>query len=519
MGAIGGLLGVSGGANGTGFAAPQAANITNPVTQDQINNSYQGTQTALQQQQALVNALQAQNGIQNQSNVYNQLQGVANGTGPNPAQAQLAQSTGANVANQAALMAGQRGSGANAGLIARQAAQQGANTQQQAAGQAATLQANQSLNALGQLQNVAGQQVSQQQAATGAVTGAQQQQQAALLGAQGQFNSASVANQAGVNQANAGLVSNEMTGQNNLIGNITGAAGSAIMGTPKAGAEGGQVASMPRMMPGSTSKAMYADGTQNGPISSVDYNNQDNVDYSQNQVQATPTPAQNPINTPLPPATPSTSATAPTHLASFFQNFSKNQLNPTSSQSSSLTGTAAAGNAIGKAIGSGLNALFGSSSSSTPSYSPSNSSSNSVPTADQQAAIMGAPGYVDSNGHPNADAMYQMMQAPQGTATQMAKGGIVDGLVSPGEQYLPPKEAKDVAKGKKDPLSVGERIPGKPMYPGNDYRNDIVPKKLEEGGVVIPNKIMQSPNAHWEAMKFVHAAMAKSGKSLPKKAK
>ena len=162
MGAWSGLLGNNNGANGTGFSTPQGANITNPTNPGQINNAYSGNQTALAQQQALLQALQAQGGLGNQSQVYNQLQGVVNGTGPNPAQAQLAQATGTNVANQAALMAGQRGAGSNVGLIARQAGQQGAATQQNAVGQAATLQANQSLNALNSAGSIANTQVANQ---------------------------------------------------------------------------------------------------------------------------------------------------------------------------------------------------------------------------------------------------------------------------------------------------------------------------------------------------------------------
>jgi hypothetical protein len=78
----------------------------------------------------------------------------------------LSQATGANTANQAALMAGQRGSGANAGLMARQAAQQGAANQQNSAGQAATMQANQSLNALNSMGSLATSQANQQANAT-----------------------------------------------------------------------------------------------------------------------------------------------------------------------------------------------------------------------------------------------------------------------------------------------------------------------------------------------------------------
>ncbi len=182
---------------------------------------------AYNQQQALAQALGGAGGIQNQSNILaqqqalsNQFGNVAAGQGPNPAQAMLAQSTGQNVAQQQALMAGQRGAGSNVGLLARQAAQQGGNIQQQAAGQAATLQANQSLGAMqaqaGQQQamaNLAGQQVNQQlgnqsQVANiaGAQVGAAQNAQAQLANqAAGLTNQQMIAqqnsNQLGLNQA------------------------------------------------------------------------------------------------------------------------------------------------------------------------------------------------------------------------------------------------------------------------------------------------------------------------------
>lgn len=111
-----------------------------------------------------------------QSQLNQALQGVANGTGPNPAQAMLNNQTGANVAHQAALMAGQRGAGANAGMIARQAAMAGSGIQQQAAGQGAALQAQQSLNALnsqGQiLNNMGNQNISEQGVNAGLFTNA-----------------------------------------------------------------------------------------------------------------------------------------------------------------------------------------------------------------------------------------------------------------------------------------------------------------------------------------------------------
>jgi hypothetical protein len=225
-------LGGAGGASGSGFAAPTAASITNPTSQGQIDQSYAGNQNALQSQNALLGALQGQGGLSQQSALTGQLantaaqyQNIANGTGPNPALAQLAQSTNQNVNNQAALMAGQRGSSANAGLIARQAAQQGASTQQQAVGQAATLSAQQQLAGLSGLQGaqaaqtgLANQMAGQQIGATTANTQAQQGEQNQLLSALQGYNTQQVNMQSNINNANAGLAQTTMGGQQSLIG-------------------------------------------------------------------------------------------------------------------------------------------------------------------------------------------------------------------------------------------------------------------------------------------------------------
>lgn len=90
-----------------------------------------------------------------------------------------------------------------------------------------------------------------------------------------------------------------------------------------------------------------------------------------------------------------------------------------------------------------------------------------------------------------------------------AKGGMVPALLSPGEQYLEPKEAEQVAKGKASPAQVGKIVPGKPKHKGNNYDNDVVPAKLEEGGIVIPNSIMQSKDPVRGAADFVNKIMAK----------
>lgn len=253
MSSFGGLLGLKGGVNGTGFAGPSLADISNPTTQAQVQASYGGAQNSLQSQQALMQALQQQNGLGNQSQVYNQLQGVAAGQGPNPAQNMLNQATGQNVQNQAALMAGQRGIGANTGLLARQIGQQGAGIQQNAAGQAATMQSQQSLNALGLAGGLANQQTANQIGAVGANTNANLAEQGQLLGAQGQFNQQQLQNQQGFNNINAGFVNQGMQGQQGLIGGLIGgagtvgaaAAGAAHGGMIEGYAQGGSVSGMP----------------------------------------------------------------------------------------------------------------------------------------------------------------------------------------------------------------------------------------------------------------------------------
>lgn len=238
--------------NGSGFKA-QGANIATPVSTQQTNLAYNQSQDALYQQQAFLNALQGQNGIGNQSNVFNQQQQLANqlqtqaqGGGPNPALAQLNMATGQNVANQAALMAGQRGAGGNVGLMGRQAAMQGASAQQQAAGQAAVLRANQQLaaqNALQQQQNMMGglatQQVGQQANAQNALVQGYQNQQNSLLNAMGQQNNAMIQNQSNVNSANAEMAKGGQGLQGKILGGLTGGVGTVLGQVFKA--EGGEI--------------------------------------------------------------------------------------------------------------------------------------------------------------------------------------------------------------------------------------------------------------------------------------
>lgn len=415
--AIGGLLGVGGGQNGTGTSGPSAANIVNPTNSNQISTAYTGNQAALQQQQALLNALQGQNGIGNQSQVYNQLQGVVNGTGPNPAVAALNQQTGANVAQTAALQAGQRGAASNVGLIARQAGQQGAATQQNAVGQAATLQANQSLNALNSAGNIANTQTANQIGATTANTQAQQNEQNQLLNAQQAYNNAQVGSQSSVNAGNTTLGNTTMQGQQGLLGGVLQGAGSAL-----GLADGGDVSVAP-------------------------------------VIQSNP-------------AAPQSS------FAQFLKGW-KNNSSPQQATQQDQQQPQTSSQALQKGASSATQGLIG--------------------------ALKG-----EGSGGPMAMAGGAGDAGGIGEAAMMAaNGGDVPALVSPGEVYLSPEAVQKVRAGA-DPMHVGEKIGGKPVVGGaiNSYANDIIPKDLKAGGIMLPRSETKSKNPSKNGRAFVNDVIA-----------
>lgn len=338
--------------------------------------SYGNVEDSIAKQKAFVDAINAANGIQNQSSVFNQLQGVANGTGPNPAQTQLNQSTGQNVANTGALMASSRGASANPGLIARQAAQAGAGIQQNAAGQAATLEAQQRLGALGQLGGVAGQQVGEQIAGQGALTGA--------------------------NQTSYGQILNQITGQNNtaagLQSNInTGNTAAGINSANNAAGFGGGLMNAAGAEAGLWGGQAQPQGNTSMPF----------------------TPGKSPVNTMM----------------------------------------------------------------------PSLADGGQVPAKGPQS-------------------MFAQMLAKGG----MAKG--VPALVSPGERYIPPAQAKQVARGEKKATEVGTVIKGKAKVQGDSTANDTVKKTLSPGGVVVPRTKNMGDDVAEKASAFVHAVLGRKGRGM-----
>lgn len=454
----------------SGFDRPQGVPIQQATSIGDVQQAQQGAGNSLQSQQALLQALQGQNGLAQQNSIAGQQQGLANqlsaanglatqqgaiqglqgaagmygniaqGKGPNPAQAMLNQSTGQNVANQAALMAGQRGAGANVGLMARQAAQQGANTQQQAVGQGATMQANQQLNALqgltgtqqaiggmggqqlaaqqaqqqnmaAQANQVAGQQIGATTANTQANLTHQQQMQQALQG----INNSNVAMQSNINSGNSALANTQMQGQQGILGGVMSGLGAAM------GAHGGDVQHM----------ALGGD-----PM-----------------VPAAPVIAQPvaPIAAPVaaPPPGPTSS------FGKFLSGWNDNNAAETKGGGEDNIATSNMGNKAlvqgGTDIGAGIKRM--------------KNKKSPVPGGDMMAGPDSA-----------------------GSASMMAsKGGLAE---SGGHVKAQGPSQKAVAKG-------------------DSYSNDKVPAKLSEGEIVLPRSVTMSNNPIKDSAAFVEQVLAK----------
>ncbi len=244
-----GLTGTIAGALGqTNNFQASSANVNPGTNNDQLTGAYTGAQNALANQQNLVNSVQpgVDQGVASQQALSNQLAAQARGQGPNVAQNQLNQATGTNVANQAALMAGQRGSSQNAGLIARQAAQQGAGIQQNAAGQGATLGAEQQIAAQGAGANLASTQVNQGMNAVQGINNAQQNEQNILQNANTGFNNSIVGMQSNINNVNAATSAQNAKSSGGILGGLSSLSSLfAKGGEVKKYADGGQVTGNP----------------------------------------------------------------------------------------------------------------------------------------------------------------------------------------------------------------------------------------------------------------------------------
>lgn len=297
----------------------------------------------------------------------------------------------------------------------------------------------------------------QNAAAQGAANQAQEQLGAMGTAAQVAANQAQnyTAMQSNINNVNGQLANTQIQGQQAMIGGIMNGA-SSMMGS-------------------------MADGGEVGPVVSVD--NPTNT----NAITAPAAPAKGP------------QSAFGKFLKGASQQPDQSQQQPTTSLGELKQGMSNFTKAVGGQFKS-KGAAPDDGQSAVGDYTPGGSAVYASPNFG--ASIMNMP-----NGDASAtsqNAANYLMSAP----TAMAKGGKVPAMVSPGELWLPPSKVDQVAKGK-NPMEVGERIPGKPKVPGNSYANDVVPKDLDVGGVVIPNNIMQSKDPAKGASDFVAKIIAK----------
>lgn len=471
----------------------QGANIQEGTNGAQLNQAYTGAQGALDQQQALANQLATQGaqGMNTQQGLTGQLQGVVNGTGPNAAQTALNQNTAANVGNQAALMAGQRGAGANVGLMARQAAQQGAATQQQAAGQAATLQAQQQIAAQQQLQKLASDQIGQQATAVQGVNNAQQNEQNILQGANTSENNANVSMQSNVNNVNSQTAGANQQANSNVLGGIMSGVGSVLGGLF---AKGGEVKHL------DAGGALPVSGGAEGSMEVGPWLNSGNTSSSGPSV-----PASAPL-APLP--------------------------NPFASSGG---GGGGGGGAPGGGGGSNpMSGLMGGGGGSNPMSGMMGmfggggggggaaAGGGGLPAG--LGSLGGGAGGEAAGGSELMDLLPLLLALNKGgqvcegphkshVANFLSDGGGVSNkvpaMVSPGEVYLSPEKVHQVIHAGKNPMKIGQKIPGKPKVKGDSRKNDTIAMTLEEGGVVIPRHITMHKMAPEKAELFVHRALAR----------
>lgn len=436
-----------------------SAEITPGTNTSQLNSAYTGAQEGLGNQGFVTTSLipQVPSAVQNQNTVAQSELNMLNGTGPNPALNQLHQTTAQNVAQTTAEQAGQRGAAANVGLIARQAAQQGAATQQQAAGQAATLNSQQQIAAQNNLANLSNNQISQTGQAVTNQNNANQNEQQILQGANTSTNNAAVGMQSNINNANAQTAAANQNQAGDIFGALTSATSAAFgfahggevdhlklaemnahsMNHAKKFADGG-VASAPNL---GTITPIGSGGGGSGPnIQSTSALPANEEDFSQD-VQ---------------------------DLGAAVKKHNSSNSLPTDNSGPIAPGTQMAGGSDAGELGEIMKAAHG--------------------------GMM----------------MQKICAGPHKShvANYLASGGPVKAMVSAGEVYLSPERVKKVIHEGANPLKIGEKIKGKAKVKGDSLKNDTIPKTLEEGGVVIPRHITNKMSPE-KAELFVHRAIAR----------
>jgi hypothetical protein len=455
MGAVTGLLGIGG--QGASFQA-QNANITNPLQQAAAQNAQANNAANLLSQTAGQVVPTTAMGVANQAQQYQQMQQLAQqlgqqaqGAGPNPALAQLAQTTGQNVAQQGALMAGQRGASANPALIARQASQQGAAVQQQAAGQAATLSAQQQLAAeqalqqqQGALSNLATTQVGQ---GLNAASSAEQGQLANAQNIAGQtasLNQSNVQNVQQANSANAGIQGQSAAAGGKSIGSLLFAGGGDVSASggsaPMPSAPGvGQSFVNRFLQGGNTNNSQAGTGILGGLIKSG----------ISNVFNSSPSPSPNDSDTGAQSRPDAANAV-------------------TGGSDSALAALAGGGDVLSQAR----------------DYSKSAVKPKDIKDVAFELGRM------------------QTTLSPDWSP----KGGGWDRSLETDPDMMPQKKAKG---GSIDMRSSGGHVPGTAKVKGDSYANDTVDAKLSPKEIVIPRSVTMSKDPVGNSAKFVAAVLAR----------
>lgn len=206
------LNGLGIGGMGNSFSAAGATGLLNPA-QLGLAQNIQNTQGQL-------------------NNTANQLQGIASGAGPNPAQIQLQQGTNRAIQQNTGMLASQKG--ISPALAQRLAAQNAAQMSQMAAGQGAALGAQQQMNAINGLSSQA--------------LGNQNILQNALAS----WNNNQVGMQSNLNNTNAQVTSANSAQRGQMMGGLMQGAGAGLVALA---AQGGEACSLPRMADGGVATA------------------------------------------------------------------------------------------------------------------------------------------------------------------------------------------------------------------------------------------------------------------------
>lgn len=470
-----GVLGTISNALGLNNQFQAGSALINPGTNTaQLNDAYTNAQTGLNNQAGIVTALQPQVplAVQNQNALAEQELNTINGVGPNPALNQLNETTGKNIAATTSAMAGVRGASVNPALIAREAAQQGAQTQQQAVGQGATLTAQQQIAARDALTNLSNNQISQTGQAVTNQNTANQNEQTILQGANTAANNAAVGMQSNINNVNAATAAGNQNMQGKVLGGIASGVSSLTGGLFEEGGVVGEdgdtdpehlkIAEMNAHSMNHVKKLKMAAG---GAVPNLGASN-----YMQQGQQ-------------VGPSIQATSA-LPANENDFAADVNKLKKKP---EAPTTTGEAQPWD-----LGGGL------------AGSPSDVMDNGSPLS--PGGEMGLDGGgLEFAAH--GGMMKNYCAGPHDShVANFLHGGKVEAMVSPGEIYLSPEQVTQVIHEDADPAKVGMKIKGRAKVKGDSLQNDTVPMDLEAGGVVVDRKNMSTKE---KRQLFVHRAIAR----------